>query len=116
MPDLINYTVRDYEGTKVIDFIGNLSANTSKSFETIVKRISEKENIILNMININIVTIAGLNSLIHASYFAKEHGKRIIVLWPNENLMEVVEMLEAHKHLIFADSLEEGKTKIKFYT
>lgn len=116
MPDLLNYTVRDYEGIKVIDFVGNLSANTSKSFETIVKRISEKENLILNLININMVTITGINSLINSSYFAKEHGKRIIVLWANENLMEVVSMMEAHRHLIFSDSLEEAKTKIKFYT
>ncbi len=116
MPDIINYTIREFEGIKVIDFSGNLSSNTVRSFDTIVKSIAEKESVILNMANVNIITTTGINSIIDVSHFAKDYGKRVIVLWPSSNLLEIVTNLAAHGHLIFADSLEEGRTKIKYYT
>ncbi len=116
MADNINYTIRDFDGYKIIDLMGNLSANTVRSFETVVRRIIENESVILNMVNVKVVTSAGLNSLMDMSFEAKERGTRVILLWAGEDLLELVDTLDVYSNLIFADSPEECKLKIKHYT
>jgi anti-anti-sigma regulatory factor len=107
--------MREYGGIKIMDLAGNLNSNTINSFEIAVKSIIDKESLIINMSNVVMITTAGINSLIDLSYFAKKNGERLVILWPSEELISLTDTLEAYSALIFADSPEEGLTKIKHY-
>lgn len=111
----INYTMREFAGIKIMDLTGNLNSNTVDDFEIAVKSIIDKESMILNMSNVVMITTAGITSLIDLSYFAKKNGERLIIMWPSEELLVLTDTLEAYSALIFADSPEEGITKIKHY-
>jgi anti-anti-sigma regulatory factor len=113
--NVINYTMRDYAGIKIMDLAGSLNSNTIGGFEIAVKAIIDKESLILNMSNVVMITTAGITSLIDLSYFAKENGKRLVIMWPSEELLGLTDTLEAYSALLFADSPEEGITKIKHY-
>ncbi len=113
--NVINYTMRDYAGIKIMDLAGSLNSNTVSGFEIAVKSIIDKESLILNMSNVVMITTAGLTSLIDLSYFAKDNGERLVIMWPSEELLSLTDTLEAYSSLIFADSPEEGLTKIKHY-
>lgn len=117
MPEKLNYSVRSYDGVKAIEFVGNLSAGTAMEFETVVKLISEKESLMINMVNIRMITSAGLKALVNVSIHAKqEFGTRVIILWPSEDLLSMAESADVYEYLIFAESIEEGQTKIEHFT
>jgi anti-anti-sigma factor len=113
---MLNYAFREYEGNKVIELSGSLTSSTIEKFLDIVVNFIDKESIIINVENLSLVTTAGLKTLVDISYEAKEHEKRVIILWPNNDLMKIAEELGFYHHLIFADSFEEADTKIKFFT
>ena len=116
MKDVLKHILREIDGIKIVDLSGNLTSSTIDIIENEIKALSEKENLILNLVNVKLVTSTGLNFLVEVSYFAKEHGKRIIILWPSEDLIQMVDQLDMYEYLIFAESIEEGRTKIQHYT
>ena len=115
MSDILNFFIRDYQGTKIIELNGNLDVNTVNTFVPLVEQTAQKESVMVNLENVGIVSSAGLNALIDISFFAKEHSRRVILLWPSDDLMEMAETMDVYNFLIFAQSLEEGRTKIKYF-
>ncbi len=113
---MLNYTVRDADGQRIIELSGGLDVTTVNTFKNALMNTSERDSLVLNMENINLVTIAGIRALVDLSFHAKEHGKRVVLLWPRENLLKLAESMEVFSYLIFAHSIEEAKTKIKFFT
>ncbi len=113
---MLNYSIRDFEGIKILELSGNLTSKTVDVFRQVVERIVERESIMINLENLNLITSAGLNTLIDLSFYAKSMEKRIIFLWPNEELQKMVDTMEVYNYLIFSESLEEGQTKINLYT
>ncbi|MFC1668919.1 STAS domain-containing protein [Spirochaetota bacterium] len=116
MKDYINYSITEYEGIKVVELVGSLASNTIKQLESLILPVIENESVMINMSNIRSVTTAGINTIMDLSFVAKEKGRRIVILWPNDDLLNMTEMLDVHEFLIYAESMEEGRTKIKFYT
>lgn len=116
MKELLNYLIKEFEGIRVIEFDGNLTANTITNFEFLIQSFADKENLILNMSEVKVITSSGLLSLVDLSNFAKENDNRIIFLWPSEDIIQMAETLDVRDYLIFADSYDEGQTKISFYT
>lgn len=116
MSDVINYFIREFQGIKIIELNGNLDVNTIEVFKSVVEKIAQKESLMINMENVRMVSSSGLNALLDISFYAKEYGRRVILLWPSEDLLSMTETAEVYNHLIFAQSLEEGQTKIKFFT
>ncbi len=112
---MMNFTFREHQGTKVLEISGTLTSSTTESFSEIVTNVVERENLIINMENISFVTSSGLNTIIELSLLAKENGKRIVILWPSEDLMRMAEELEVYQHMIFADSLDLAALKLKFF-
>jgi anti-anti-sigma factor len=113
--NVINYTIRDYSGIKIMDLAGSLNSNTISGFQKAVKVIADKESLILNLSNVEMITTAGLNALIDLSYYAKDNGKRLVIMWPSDELIRMVDSVDVYSSLIFADSPEEGITKIKHF-
>jgi anti-anti-sigma factor len=116
MKDIINYSISEYEGIKVIDLTGNLTSATVYSLENYIKDILNSESIMINMVNVKLITSAGLNLLIDISFYAKEGGRRVIYLLPSIDLIKLTEIMDIFSYLIFAESMEEGVIKIRHFT
>jgi anti-anti-sigma factor len=95
---------------------GSLNAGTINTFKSTVMQVTERESLIINFENVNLISSAGLNTLVEVSFFAKEQDRRVIILWPEKELLKMAEQLGVYNYLIFAQSIEEAKMKIKFFT
>ena len=113
---MLNYSLRYYGGVKVIDLDGGLSSNSVETFMAFVQRLTDKESVMVNLENVSFVSSAGLASMLDVSFYAKEQENRVIFLWPSEELIQMAEDMEVYSHLIFANSVEEGQTKIQYFT
>lgn len=113
---VINYSLGEFDGYNILDMSGALTIHTSDAFISVVHNLTERGSLIINMKNISFVTASGLNALIDVSYYARERGHRVILMNPDSDTMELIEYADFVSHLIFADSIEEGKTKIEYYT
>ncbi len=116
MAGTINYSMREAEGVSILDISGNLTVLTSDYFKSVMHNLSERESIIVNLANIHFVTSSGLNALVDISYFARDRGKRVILMSAGNELRDLIDYADYFNHLIFAESVQEGKTKIDFYT
>ncbi|HOK01950.1 MAG TPA: STAS domain-containing protein [Spirochaetota bacterium] len=112
----ITYSVREFSGINVLDVSGNLTVLTADYFKSVVHNFSERESIMINMENVPFVTASGLNALVDVSYYARNFGNRVIILGANIDLKEAIDYVNYFDHIIFAQSLQEGKTKIEYYT
>ncbi len=116
MAGTMNYSMRDAEGVNILDLSGNLTVLTSDYFKSVLHNLTERESVILNFANIRFVTSSGLNALVDVSYFARDKGNRVIIMSADNDLRELIDYADFFNHLILAESVQEGKTKIEFYT
>lgn len=112
----INYSLSDFDGFNILDMTGALTVHTSDAFISVVHNLTERGSLIINMKNIHFLTSSGLNALLDISYHAKERGHRIILMNPDADVLDLIEYVDLYSHLIFAESPEESKTKIEYYT
>ena len=113
---MLNYSLRDNNGVKIIDLSGSLTSQSTEIFRALVFRLVEKESILINLENVSMVSSSGLSSLVDVSFYAKDHETRVIFLQPNEEFLKLAEMMDVYSFLLFAGSVEEGQTKIKYFT
>lgn len=116
MASTMNYSMREAEGVNILDLSGNLTVLTSDYFKSVLHNLSERESVILNLADIHFVTSSGLNALVDVSYFARGKGNRVIIMSAGNELKDLIDYVDYFNHLIFAESIQEGKTKIEFYT
>ena len=116
MQNDLNYAYREIDGIKIVDLTGSLTSATVDVINEKIKTASEKESLIINLVNVKLVTTTGLNFLVEASILCKGFGRRIIILWPSDDFLQMVDQLDLHEFLTFADSIEEGRMKIMHYT
>ena len=116
MAQLLRYSVDIHNSIKVINVVGDINVVTSAKLVNIVNLLVSQENIILNLESVQLVTVAGLESLTDISMNAKEAGKRVILLKASDDFKKLAEILNYYEFLIFADNLDEAATKIKFFT
>lgn len=116
MAGTMNYSMHEADGVNILDLSGNLTVLTSDYFKSVLHNLSERESVILNMQNIRVVTSSGLNALVDVSYYAREKGNRVIIMSAGNELRDLIDYVDYFNHLIFAESVQEGKTKIEFYT
>ncbi len=108
--------MKEFEGFKVLELDSNLSSYNIMGFEKVVKEICLRESLIINCERVDIVSSAGLASLVEVSQFARENDRRVILVWASRDISRLVEMTDNYGFLIFAESLEEAVTKIQYYT
>ncbi len=113
---MLNYSINELEGLKVLALSGSISAEAIENFTSIIKQVTERENIIINFENVTLVTAAGLDAIVEVSLFAKEHDRRVIILWAEQELIKMAEILGYYDYLIFAKSIDEAKMKISYFT
>lgn len=116
MSEVINYSIQEYEGVKIIEASGNLTRNTCKNFYAIIQRVVEKNSLMIDMSEIKIITSSGLETIAELSWEARQHDNRLVLLWPGEDLLEMADTLELIEYFTIATSYEEGATKISYFT
>lgn len=113
---MLNYSINEIEGVKVLVISGSLNKAAIETFRSLVRQVAERESLVINFENVTLVTSAGLNALVDVSFFAKDHDKRVIILWPDKELLKMAETLGVYNYLIFAQSVDEAKMKLKYFT
>ena len=113
---MLNYSVSEIDGSTMLVLSGTLAADGAEAFRSIARQITERSSIILNMENVAMVTSAGLDALVDVSVYARKHNRRVIILWADRDLVQMAEITGVYRHLIFAQSVEEAKMKLKYFT
>lgn len=113
---MLNYTLRNHDDHIILELSGSLNINSADLFKSVVERLIAKGGLMINLEKISTITSTGLNVLVEMSIGAKNAGKRIIFLWPDDDLVKMAETLDYSDYLIFAKSVDEGITKLKFFT
>jgi len=116
MSEVINYAIHEYEGIKIIEASGNLTRNTYKNFSAIIQRVLDKDSVMIDLSQIKIITSSGLETIADLSWEAKQSEKRLVILWPSEDLIHLADTMGLIDYLTLASSYEEGLTKISYFT
>lgn len=115
MINRINYTITEEREVKTLELSGSLSSVTVDQLSQIVEKFIKNENIIINVEKIKFITSSGLNALLALNCIAKSHEKKIILLFPDIELKNVINFSDNYGHLIFAESMDECQTKLDYF-
>jgi anti-anti-sigma regulatory factor len=116
MASLLQTTVTQYEGVRIIVLAGFLTDSSGVQLEIMVGKIIEKESLIFDLSNISLCTSGGLAYMVDISMQAKEHGNRAILMSPGEEIRRLAETANTYHLLIFAENQEECIVKLNYYT
>jgi anti-anti-sigma factor len=108
----ISYFISEYEGIKIVKLAGNISNSTKLEFENLINGIAQKNNIILNMNEISIITSGGLTSLINISTEARKRKKRVMIMGLRDGLVKMLEVMGVLPYFIIIDNIQEGAAKV----
>jgi anti-anti-sigma regulatory factor len=112
---ILNYSVDTHEGTRVLELAGILCSGSVRDFERIVDKITDKENLIVNLEKVRMVTAPGLFSLIDVSMNAKEKNRRVIIMKAGDDVNILSEILDNYSLFISVGSFEEGLLKLEYF-
>ncbi len=115
MINRINYTVRQEGELRALEITGSITSVTAKQFLQIAESFLKDENLIIDMENVKFVTSSGIHSMLSVNYYARINGKKIIFLYPDEDLKSLINYSDNYGHLIFAESTEECRTKMEYF-
>ena len=111
-----SYSSEDFDNYKLITLYGNLSLSVCSEFERFLRDNLKKQNLVIDMRDIRVITTSGMNIFVTAGIDAKNIGKRVIIMRPGSDLREMIERMHNYEYFIIVDSIEEAKMKIKYYT
>ncbi len=111
-----NFFVEDHGKYRYVQLRGNISVLSTELFERTVNNITSTSNVILGFENINLITSAGISSIVSVSQKARESNRRVFLLKMNREHLRLAEMLSLYDTLIIVDSVEESIVKMKYYT
>ncbi|MCL2025350.1 MAG: STAS domain-containing protein [Leptospirales bacterium] len=115
MSDTLSYTVTEYDGIKLFEVTGYLSANTGMDFADFLGTVTNTDNVIIDMKSIDVVTSSGIESLVMASQSARKKNKRVILAALRPDIKEMFFSLSMYRFVIFAETAEEGLIKMQYY-
>ncbi len=110
----INYSIIDYEGIKIIKLIGHVSSSNRSDFESLINRYAQRNNIIINMQEVDVITSAGLESLKKISKNSRKGKWKLMLLGVKEELRRLMEDMDIRQHFTLIDSIEEGQSRIYY--
>ncbi len=110
----ISYSIIDQEGIKVVKLLGNISSSNRREFEDLIDKLSEKNNIIINMHEVDIITSAGLNSLVNVSVNSRKGKWKLMFMGVREGLRKMMDEMDIRNNFTIIDSIEDGQSKIRY--
>jgi anti-anti-sigma factor len=112
----LNYSLNESDGFNVLDLSGALTIISFDAIITTVHNLTERESLVIDMKGVDFLTASGINALVEISHYARARGNRVILMHPDADLINLINFVDCYRHFIFAESLEEAKTKIEYYT
>ncbi|MCX7678866.1 MAG: STAS domain-containing protein [Spirochaetes bacterium] len=116
MSENISYTIEEREGIKIVNLTSNVHVGTASQLSDLVNRLSQKNNVILNLREVELLTTSGLNILVTVSMEARKNGHRVVLLGIKDDMLRLIDQLDLYEYFIFVDSIEEGLMKLRFFT
>ena len=116
MAALLNYTMEDREGVKILNLSGNISSKNRNEFIDAVNEITAKNNVIISLRDADIVTSSGVNALVEVSAEARKNLKRVLLLGAKESFIKLIDRLDLYEQFIFVESVEQGLMKLRYFT
>ncbi len=116
MVENLSYSIEDREGTKIINLRGGIHILSREDLAALVNKVSQKNNVILNLREVELLTSSGINILVEISNEARKNAKRVVILGLKEEFIKIIDGLDLYEYFIFVDSVEEGLMKLKFFT
>jgi anti-anti-sigma factor len=111
----INYSIIDNDGIKVVKLVGNISNSNRSEFESLLKRLSERHNVILNMHDVDVITSAGFDALVNVARHARKGKWKLMLMGVKEDVKKRLDEMEIRQNFVLVDSVEEGQAKIYYY-
>lgn len=111
-----SFFIEDHGKYRLVQLRGNISVLSTELFERTVNNITSSSNVILGFENINLITSAGINSIVAVSQKARDMNRRVFLMKLNRDHLRLAEMLSLFDTLIIVDSVEESIVKMKYYT
>jgi anti-anti-sigma factor len=111
----LDYSLLENEGLSILDLSGYLTITSFDAIIEVVHNLTERESVIIDMKGIDFLSSSGLNALIEASYYAKKHRHRVILIGTSDDIIDLINFIDCHRHFIFAGSFEEAKTKLEYF-
>ncbi len=99
---------------KHIQFSGDLdSTNASSTLDTIVGLINNGcTQIIADFEDLRYINSMGMGILIHLNNTARERGGLFVICNLNDNVLEVIELIGAHRILTIVDDIKSAQAKL----
>lgn len=116
MATYLNYTIEDREGVKLVNLSGNISTLTKDDFTDVVNKLTSKNNVIINLRDVDLITSSGMNALVEISTEARKNSKRVLVMGMKESMVRLIDSLDLYEFFIFVESIEEGLMKLRYFT
>ena len=113
---LLNYTLEDRQGIKILRVTGAINAGTRAEMERLVNALTQRFNLIMDMGGVTTVSSSGLKSLMGLCGNARNRGKRVLLMRAGIDLVAMIERMEMQEFFIFIENVEEGRRKLRYYT
>jgi anti-anti-sigma factor len=113
---LLNYTLEDREGIKILRVTGAINAGTRAEMERLVNALTQRFNLVMDMGGVTTVSSSGLKSLMGLCGNARNRGKRVLLMRAGIELVAMIERMEMQEFFIFIENVEEGRRKLRYYT
>jgi anti-anti-sigma regulatory factor len=111
-----SYIIEDHINFKIFKVYGNLSVLKTEIFERVVNNITKMVCVIVDCTDLEVLTSAGIDSLVNISLAAKENETRVFIYNLAQKYYDLAKILNYLDYLIMIETIEEGKVKIKYYT
>ncbi len=116
MAENLSYSIEEREGTKILNLRGGIHILSKEDLAELVNKTSQKNNVILNLREVELLTSSGINTLVELSNEARKNARRVVILGLKEEFIKIIDGLDLYEYFIFVDSIEEGLMKLKFFT
>lgn len=113
--DRLNFSIEDHESIKIVNLVGNITNISKHQFIEIINQLSQKNSVILNMKEVNLITSSGLEALVDVCMAARQKNKRVLIMGLKENLFKIIDAMDQYEFFIFIENIDEGKLKLKYY-
>ena len=115
MASYLTYSIEDREGVKLVNLTGNISSITRDELVDTVNKITAKNNAIVNLRDVELITSSGLNALVEISTEARKNARRVLILGLRESTVKLIDRLDLYEYFIFVESIEEGLMKLRYF-
>ena len=115
MASYLTYSIEDREGVKLVNLTGNISSITRDELVDTVNKITAKNNAIVNLRDVDLITSSGLNALVEISTEARKNARRVLILGLRESTVKLIDRLDLYEYFIFVESIEEGLMKLRYF-